>query len=69
MTTTTTTTDILNTLNTYTGDNIWSDIIRQLADYDDDATSLIDPSYSSDRFIAGGVEYRYDGRDSEWMVW
>lgn len=59
---------ILKALNTYTGDNIWVDLIRQLDGYDNDATNLIDPSYSSDRFIAAGVEYRYDERNSEWTT-
>lgn len=59
---------ILKALNTYAGDNIWSDIIRRLIGYYDDATSPIDPSYSSDHFIAGAVEYRYDPRTCEWTA-
>lgn len=58
----TTTTSVLNT---YAGDNIWQDIILRLDDYDAAATDAIDIG-RSDRFLAGGVEYRHDG--NEWAA-
>lgn len=54
--TTNTTTDALNG---YEGDNIWQDVIMGLADYDGAATDEIDEG-ANDRFIAGGVEYRWN---------
>lgn len=47
----TTTTQIVNRLNTYDGDNIWQDIIWKLDSYDPDATEAADPNCASDVVI------------------
>jgi hypothetical protein len=60
-----TTTEILNALNGYTGDDLWNDVVHQLDNYDAEATERFDPTASSDvialtdgtvlRASAGGV--------------
>lgn len=52
-----TTTDIVEALNAYRGDNIWEDLIYTFS-YDEAATVAIDPRALSDRFVADGVTYR-----------
>lgn len=58
----------LNTLNTYDGDNIWQDVILGIDGFDAERTEAIDPSYSSDRFVAAGTVYRYIAQNSEWVA-
>lgn len=52
-------------LNSYTGDNIWEDVIYRIPGYNSEATSRIDPSFSSDRFVAAGVTFVR--REGEWV--
>ena len=59
------TTATLEALNTYTGDNVWQDIILRLDDYDTDDTAAVDDGQARD-FIAGGVHYHHDG--GEWIA-
>lgn len=59
----------LTALNTYTGDNIWEDVVYTL-DLDGDATELADPSCHSDVIIlTDGTEIRHDAQRGEWVVW
>lgn len=66
---TTHTDSILEALNTYTGDNIWDDLILALPTYE-----YIDEDYelrqqqTSDFFTAAGVEYRYVEQMHRWVA-
>lgn len=57
---------ILDRLNAYQGENIWPDLILSLDGYDEAATAAIDSA--SDRFVAAGQIYRYDGQNSRWYA-
>lgn len=60
-------TQILEKLNTYTGDNIWEDVIRGLPEYDDAATDAADPNYDSDIVVlTDGTEINYDEQRGIW---
>lgn len=51
------------------GRDIWTELILDLPGYDSVATDELDPGYRGDRFIAGGVEYRWCEQDNEWQAW
>lgn len=58
-------TDNLQALNSYTGDNIWQDVIYAMEDQD--ATDLIDRG-TNDQFMGGdGYHYYYDYNLKEWV--
>ncbi|RFZ11164.1 hypothetical protein DSM43518_02004 [Mycobacterium marinum] len=63
-------TTTLDQLNSYQGDNIWEDVIYQLA-YSEEATNRAyitadrNPSYS-DMAVIDGVTYRHNG--AQWAV-
>lgn len=61
------TTVILDRLNSYTGDNIWQDIIQHL-DIDEAATEAMDPGAAgSDRFVlTAGQTIRWDPQTDSW---
>lgn len=44
-------TAILGRLNAYDGENIWEDVVRQLDEYDDRLTGLLDPGYQSSLIV------------------
>jgi len=60
--------NVVDMLNSYSGDNIWQELILDLPGYDADATEAIDPGAASDRFAAAGVVYRYDAASRAWHV-
>lgn len=60
-------TQILDQLNSYGGNNIWEDVIRRLPGYDEAATAALDPSYASDVAVIAGTTYRYDGQSQRWI--
>lgn len=55
-------------LNDYDGDNIWEDIIYGLSAFDGAATGQLDDRGRSDRFVAAGIEYRYNEPSHEWLA-
>jgi len=60
-----TTAQVIDQLNTYTGDNPWQDIILKL-DLDETATDEIDEG-GNDRFVlADGSIIRWDPQTSRW---
>ena len=60
------TTDILDRLNGYDGDNIWQDVILSGLDVDEDATNAADPGYRSDVIVlTDGRTFRLERR--EWV--
>lgn len=58
---------ILDQLNTYTGGNIWQDVIHHL-DLDEAATEELDPSCRNDRFVVDGQVYRFDAQRDRWHL-
>ena len=59
--------EILDRLNSYSGDNIWVDVIRTY-DVDEDATERLDPSGASDVFcLDDGREFRFDHQLGSWV--
>lgn len=64
----TATQQVLARLNSYAGDNIWEDVILRIDGYDEAATAELDPHSYSDRFVAGGVEYRYRRDTLGWVL-
>lgn len=55
----------LNILNTYSGDNIWQDVIWRLP-IDDDATDAVDVGMDDRFFTTDGVLYFYVGESGLW---
>lgn len=60
-----TTTNILDQLNSYDGDNIWQDIIYPLDSYSDELTEQIDNG-QNDRFVADGTSFVFDAQTDRW---
>lgn len=58
---------ITEQLNTYSGDNVWQDVILKLDGYDETATDQIDTGDNT-RFVADGVEYTYDQQEKLWRA-
>lgn len=59
--------EIIDILDGYAGDNVWCDVIRGIAEFDEAETERIDPACMSDCFVAGDTEFRwYEGRG--WWV-
>ena len=62
------TTEILDRLNEYVGDNVWGDFIATLP-LNHEATAAADPSSASDVFfLVDGTEFRFDYRVNGWVV-
>ena len=62
------TTEILDRLNEYVGDNVWGDFITTLP-LDTPATEAVDPSSARDVFfLIDGTEFRFDYRVDGWVV-
>lgn len=50
---------VQDALSAYRGDDVWSDVILDLDEYDEAATALVDIGQTGNAFVAGGVEYRW----------
>ena len=62
-----TTQQIIDQLNAYTGEDIWGDVILGLDAYDEAATAKLDPSSASDRVaLADGAVIRWDPQTKSW---
>ena len=57
---------VLTMLNTYTGDDLWNDVIYHLDGYDPQATSDMDPAYQGEVVVVAGNTYRYKENTREW---
>ncbi|GAA2179928.1 hypothetical protein GCM10009785_08710 [Brooklawnia cerclae] len=62
-----TVTALLDELNAYTGDDVWGDVILGRDGYDDDTTTLLDPSGRSDVAVVDGHVLRWIEEDHEWI--
>ena len=63
----TTTQQIIDQLNAYTGPDVWNGVILDLDEYDEAATAEIDPSSSGDRFaLTDGAVIRWDPQTKSW---
>lgn len=61
-----TATATITQLNSYTGDNIWQDIVEHI-DYDRAATEAADPADASDVIVlTDGTVIRYDHAAGAW---